>query len=130
MEQICAFQVAAKAVGKGRPRFGAGRVFTPKATVAFEKLMGWEAKLAMGKKPPVTGPVAVSIRVVRKRPKKTKLFSPGGDTDNFAKSILDAMNKIVFDDDRQVIALTATKLWGDADMITVIVADATRKAAA
>ena len=121
MEPFCAFQTATKAVGKGRPRFGGGRVFTPQATVRFEKLIGWEAKVRMGNRKPTPHPVAVSIVITRKRPKKTKLPAPSGDTDNFVKSILDGMNGIVFVDDRQVVQMNAMKQWGEADMITVIV---------
>lgn len=121
MTAFCAFQAATKAVGKGRPRFGGGRVFTPQATVRFERLIGWEAKAVMRGKRPTPHPVAVSIVITRKRPKKTKLPAPAGDTDNFVKSILDGMNGIVFVDDRQAVQIAAKKQWGDADMITVIV---------
>ena len=129
MEPFVSFQVAAIAVGKQRPRLGRGRVYTPKETVDFERLIGWEAKLAMKGRRPTHAPCVASIRITRKRPKKTKLYAPAGDTDNFAKSILDGMNKIVFDDDKQIVTVTATKHWGNCDMITVMIAEIQSEAA-
>jgi len=121
MDAFCSFSVAAKAVGKGRPRFAGGRVFTPKATVDFERMIGWHARIAMKGRRPTLNPCLVSVVITRKRPLKTKLAAPMGDTDNYVKSILDGMNKIVFVDDRQAIQISARKQWGAADMIYVLV---------
>lgn len=37
----------------------------------------------------------------------------GGDIDNFAKFVLDAMNNLIFPDDRHVVALVLTRLWAE-----------------
>lgn len=123
MEPFCAFQTATKAVPKERPRSSrySPTPYTPAKTVKFERLIGWEAKLAMKGKPPTKAVCEVSIVITMKRPKKTKLPLPRGDTDNYVKSILDGMNKIVFVDDVQASPVHAMKQWGEADMITVIV---------
>ena len=39
--------------------------------------------------------------------------APSPDIDNLAKSILDGMNRVVWDDDRLVVKLTACKKWGE-----------------
>lgn len=59
------------------------------------------------------GPVALLIESVRKRPKSTKLATPRGDTDNLAKTPMDALTKSqrVWVDDNQVVALVSTKRW-------------------
>lgn len=38
---------------------------------------------------------------------------PSGDVDNYAKSALDGLNSVVWDDDKQVVKLTAYKRWGE-----------------
>ena len=39
--------------------------------------------------------------------------SMGGDVDNLAKMVLDAMKQLAYVDDRQVVSLTSTKTWAD-----------------
>ncbi|QDP45890.1 MAG: hypothetical protein Tp1125DCM238401_3 [Prokaryotic dsDNA virus sp.] len=48
-----------------------------------------------------------------KRPKTTKRRDPRGDVDNYVKAILDSCNGIVWDDDDQILRLTASKRWED-----------------
>lgn len=51
------------------------------------------------------------------KPKTTKRDYPRGDTDNYAKAILDAMTKAgpFFEDDDQVTALMVTKRFAEPD---------------
>jgi Holliday junction resolvase RusA-like endonuclease len=44
---------------------------------------------------------------------------PVGDCDNYGKSVCDAMNGIVFADDRQVTALSVSKRYGLQDEVIV-----------
>jgi len=94
--------IPGRPVPKARPRLGVrGRkafVYTPPATKEYEKLVGWVAK-ATGCRP-VKMPVAVVLDVYIKR----KL-----DADNIAKSILDGLNGIVYEDDDQVVELLVRK---------------------
>ena len=115
------FEVATKPVPKGRPRFARGRVFTPSTTKNFEKLIHVQCGLAMTlqKFERLTGPVEVFIEFQYKRPKKTELSCPRADIDNLVKAVLDGINGIAFDDDKQVQCLFASKNWGEADLITV-----------
>lgn len=66
--------------------------------LAYKEQVGWQARQAMGRKEPLSGPVGVEI---------TAVISGGrpGDSDNLAKSILDGCNGVVWDDDRQVVEL-------------------------
>lgn len=110
-----------KPVPKGRPRFARGRVFTPKATANFEKTLGVIAKTQMLLKSMerFIGPVEMMIHFEYRRPKKTVLSSPRADLDNLMKAVGDALNGIVFDDDRQVVVLGGMKEWSHRDFITV-----------
>lgn len=58
-----------------------------------------------------TGPIEVRIVVSATRPKTSKLSHPRPDVDNYAKSVLDASNKILWDDDSQITHLLISKLW-------------------
>ncbi len=48
------------------------------------------------------------------RPIKTVKKRPKGDLDNYAKGILDSLNKVIWKDDDQVIELKLLKHWTDA----------------
>lgn len=100
------FTVPGRPVAKGRPRLGVrGRkayVYTPEHTREYEDAVGLCARVAMVGDV-LACPVAVAI----------DLFLYGNrriDVDNCAKSILDGMNGIVYEDDNQVVDLRVRKL--------------------
>ena len=114
------FVIPGKPVPKQRPRFGGGKVWTPKKTKDFENLVGYCANLAIIDQKlvcPVKAPVKLTIelysvgtlpyrcRVIRSSTGKSEAFEVG-DLDNLAKSMMDGMNKVVYDDDRQVVDLS------------------------
>jgi crossover junction endodeoxyribonuclease RusA len=79
-------------------------VYTPEKTKTYQQVVGWEAKKVCKK--PLKGPVAVFMR----------LFSMGRyDLDNVAKSILDGMNGICYEDDEQVSLLIVSKAKVDRE---------------
>jgi crossover junction endodeoxyribonuclease RusA len=94
--------IPGRPVPKGRPRLGMrgkkAYVYTPPVTKKYEKLVGWVAK-SVGCRP-VEGPVSVSLNVYA----RGKL-----DADNIAKSILDGLNGIAYEDDDQVVELLVRK---------------------
>lgn len=59
----------------------------------------------------LVGPLAVTIMVLCRRPKTSKLDAPKPDWDNYAKGVCDAMNKIVYEDDTQVVDAFVQKRW-------------------
>lgn len=101
---------------KQRPRMTRrGRVFTPQGTIDFEEAVR-EAWTESGL-PTTEGPCRVIIRL---RPKGfTVTVTPldgfkstaRGDVDNYAKAILDGLQREggAFNDDKQVIELTISK---------------------
>ena len=96
------FTIPGRPVPKGRPRLGhRGRkayVYTPPQTKEYEKLVGWVAKCNGCK--PAGEPVAVVLDIyVRRRM----------DVDNVAKSILDGLTGVAYEDDDQVVELLVRK---------------------
>lgn len=121
------FFVPSPIVGKGRPRLcrRSGRIFTPKKTKEYEKRCKIEAQQAMDKKSlePLSGAVGVYMIVAYPTPASRKSEqgqwcttgpSKYSDLDNILKSILDAMNKVVYVDDCVVCALKCTKRFAAA----------------
>ncbi len=85
---------------KQRPRFGRGRAYTPAETRGWEELLAWRFIEQHGR-PRLTCPVRVELYFGG--------VQPNQDIDNLAKSCLDALNGIAFEDDRQVVELVARK---------------------
>ena len=126
------FSVDGDPVGKQRPRFSRGHTYTPKKTVDYEKLIADKAKEAMGLTEPLETPVAVYIYANYKVPasysKQRRSDCLAGierpkkmDIDNVCKCVLDAMNGIVYVDDRQVVSLHATKRYDTISSVHVCV---------
>jgi len=130
---IYVFELKEKAIGKERPRFNTqtGKAYTPEKTQSFEELIKWTfiSKYKLKEKPSLR-PFKVEIRVVYKPSKsvtkqmllytKDKPCVVRPDVDNIAKIILDALNKIVYQDDSQVCDLHITKKYGEEDRITIV----------
>jgi Holliday junction resolvase RusA-like endonuclease len=63
---------------------------------------------------PIEGRLAAVIETVVERPRTTKLTDPNGDTDNYAKGPLDALQKAgVVTDDKQLVHLGATRRFAE-----------------
>ena len=126
--------VSGKPVPKGRPRFGRGRTYTPKTTRDYEARVSETAQEALqGAGIARTGGrVAVVVTALYGVPKSYRgkqrtdallgMSYPSADADNVLKSALDGMNNVVYEDDRQVVQLGATKRWareGEEEGLTI-----------
>lgn len=122
--------------GKGRPRFGCGRAYTDAKTRAYEKLVQQTYLASGGKR--LTGPVRLFVVAHHGIPtswnKAARRLALDGkvpatrkpDADNIAKIIMDALNGVAWEDDRQVVSLTVLKHYIDGDAhVSVMVDDAT-----
>lgn len=67
----------------------------------YKAVVGWEAKAAGAK--PSKMPFEVTIKVY------IDIKKPSMDVDNLAKSFLDGLNKVAWEDDRQVMKLQISK---------------------
>ena len=68
----------------------------------------------------IEGPIIVDLELFITRPKKTKLEYPKADVDNFAKAVLDVLNKKLWVDDSQIHKIYITKKWAEAGDHTYI----------
>ena len=129
----CDFEVEGKPVGKGRPRFrrmgNFVQAYTPANTAEYEKLVRLRFQNAGGM---ITDkPVKIEIVAFFAPPKSTRkkekaemlanriLPVKKPDCDNIAKIVLDALNKIAYKDDSQVIELSVKKLYSEVAKVSV-----------
>jgi Holliday junction resolvase RusA-like endonuclease len=119
-----------KIVPKGRPRFFRGHAVTPATTREFEKQVRDMALAQIkdgGDEVHFFGPIECTIYLYFKKPKtnKSDWCNNKKDVDNCAKAILDALNGILYEDDRQIVKLTVTKKWTHLkEFFTVEIRDA------
>lgn len=119
-------------IGKGRPRFGKGRVFTPPATVKYEQALGWAGKAAMVGSRPLETALIVVLEAYMPIPaswSNAKRASAAAndmpcvgkpDCDNIAK-LCDGLNKIVWVDDAQIVSIEVDKIYSDSPRLEVSV---------
>lgn len=122
------FEIKGVPKGKARPRFTKqGRAYTPKETRDYEREIADIAHNAAvvqnWRKADKSTPLMVEIKAIFPIPaswsKKQKQAAMCGeiyptvkpDCDNIAKVILDSLNGIVFDDDKQVVGLVVGKCY-------------------
>lgn len=120
-------------IGKGRPRaFRMGssvRLYTPKATAMWERVIATHAKAAMGYRDPLEGAISLDITFALPIPEswsKRRKAAPGEhisrpDLDNLLKAVLDGFNGIVFRDDSQITQLHANKVYAEEPGVFVMV---------
>lgn len=130
------FVVPGQPVGKGRPRAssrgGFVRMYTDAKTLSYEQVIAKQARYAMGHLEVLATPI--SMRIVSlysipvswsKRKQQLALngeLIPGKpDLDNVAKAVLDALNGVVYQDDKQVIRLVIEKSYSFEPRVEVYV---------
>jgi Holliday junction resolvase RusA-like endonuclease len=121
-----AFTIPAEPVAQGRPRAttigGFTRLYQPTETVKWQQQVRLFAVEAMSQLEgePIQGPVALNLafylprpgRLIHKRrPMPPCLADHKPDLDNLVKAILDGVNGVAFQDDRQVVQIMARKFY-------------------
>lgn len=122
-----AFVVPGTPVGKGRPKFARRgnfvSTYTPEKTASYENLVKVKAEEAMQGQQLFEGAVSIEIALFVTPPaswsqKKQRAALAGEiypttkpDWDNCGKGICDAINEIVFKDDKQVVDARVTKRY-------------------
>lgn len=108
--------------GKQRPRFGGGRTYTPQETLNKEAEIRF--LLRQEKAPKIAGAISLVMRCFFKKPKscpkKRTRPTVKPDLDNVLKTVLDAGNGILYDDDVQVVQATVEKHYGDPERIEIL----------
>lgn len=124
-------QILGEPVGKERPRFNrkTGVVYTPVKTKNYEQMIRNEYIKQGGKL--LNGEICVVIQAYFKIPKNTKkaekddminkLVRPTKkpDVDNIAKIVLDALQDVAFDDDKQVTSLIVSKDYDEEPRLII-----------
>lgn len=119
--------------GKARPRFSkSGHTYTPEKTRNYEAALRIEAQHAMAGAKPFEGPVRVTMTALFSVPQSWSQKKQAAallgidrptkkpDWDNIAK-LTDALNGVVWRDDRQVVCGSITKRYSDAPMLHIMV---------
>ncbi len=136
-------RLAGEPEGKGRPRFAraTGRAYTPANTRKYEAALRFAAQEAMGERAPLEGALFVTVTARLPVPaswsgKKQRAALAGDiwplagrDVDNYGKAAADALNTVVYRDDKQIVALTVVKVYGEKPEMRIVVRPAEQVAA-
>ena len=140
--------INAAPIAKGRPKFARMgnfvRAYTPKQTVTYENIVKAAVmeKMAVERLSMSFGPLRVELHFLMPIPQswsgKKKARAEMGeiapttkpDADNLAKAVLDAMNKLLFHDDSQIVELLIVKRYGNSPQTLIKVAPLDMKPAA
>lgn len=130
MDEVLNVHVFGLPVGQGRPRAfklpsGQIRMYDPatsrdwKRTVLAQVL---ERKPPSPAEGPLTMDLVFELRRPKSAPKRVQHPTTRPDLDNLLKAIKDALRGVVYRDDSQIVALTATKKYGQAPGVAIRVA--------
>ena len=129
--QKISFMVAGKPQAKQRPRFtSSGHVYTAPETANYENLVKLSYREKYGGmmlKNAIQADITVSVSIPKSVSKKKYWEMDAGrlfptkkpDCDNIIKSILDALNGVAYDDDKQVVKVSCVKKYGNKDGVLV-----------
>lgn len=131
------FDVPGEPGAKGRPRFstrgGFVKTYTDKKTELYESLVRNAYLNRYAEEPTVTGEVKVEIQahfgIPKSTSKKNRADMISGkirpmkkpDVDNIAKAILDALNGIAFEDDKNITELVIGKHYSESPHVEVCI---------
>ncbi|KEH90599.1 RusA family crossover junction endodeoxyribonuclease [Clostridium botulinum] len=124
--------VPGEPMGKQRPRMSTrtGKAYTPKKTVLYENWVK-ECYCISKDKKHLTGAIKAHIKVYMSIPKSTskkkrqEMISEKirptkkPDLDNIAKIILDSLNGLAYEDDKQIVSLQVNKFYGTEPKVIV-----------
>ena len=117
-------------VPKARPRFGNGRMFTPKKSADYEKYVAEQYKLQKGEifnEEPIDIKIRAYFRIPtsasqrKQRAMKVGMEVPTKrpDLDNIIKSITDGLNEVAYPDDKFIVSISATKEYAEEPRVEV-----------
>lgn len=131
MNEVIRITVPGQPQGKCRARVclrgGYARAYTPDSTAAYENLI----KLAYGNRGISVVPVELAVTAYYRIPKsfskrkRTEALSgvvrpqTKPDIDNVVKVVCDALNKVAYNDDTQVVKIVAEKYYGETPGLVV-----------
>lgn len=134
MSEPIIIELSGEPKGAGRPRFvrATGVAFTPADTRRYQSALRYAGQEAMNGRAPLDGPLRVSIVAAFPIPqswsKKKRAQALTGslwpvtrpDADNIVKQC-DALNEIVWRDDKQIVSAEITKRYSDRPALSIMV---------
>ena len=139
MSEIIHFRIDGTPVAQGRPRAttvnGRVKMYDPPKSRAYKKqveLIG-RSYMAKNQLKPLTGALRVTIQCYFKPPKsyskkrlkaiesRQELYTKKPDADNLGKAPTDALNKICFEDDAQIVEKIVTKQYAQEDYTEITI---------
>jgi Holliday junction resolvase RusA-like endonuclease len=140
MTFLVMFTVYGEPVAKGRPRFSTRgkfvQTYTPQKTRTYEAEVAMMAKAAMGSSEPLKGALDVYIYLSfpipasysKKRAQdclnEAIKHTKKPDADNCAKSIIDGMAGVIFNNDSQIVSLHVHKCYGEIAKSEIMIKEA------
>lgn len=122
------FEVAGEVIGKGRPRFTRqGRTYTPKKTLDYERAIKRKCSYLSKKSLRIKICAYLEVAGSHSKVKKSKMLmnllqcTKKPDVDNIVKVVLDALNKVAYQDDTQVVELVAIKRWSNTSKLKIVI---------
>jgi Holliday junction resolvase RusA-like endonuclease len=131
------FEVPGAPRGKGRPRFARRGNFvsthTDAKTASYENLIKLAASAAMRNRLPISSPccneIVSYVPIPKSFSKKKHSFAAAStlrpttkpDLDNVVKIVCDALNNVVYDDDKLIISMIAEKYYDERPRLEVTV---------
>lgn len=127
------FTIEGEPVGKGRPRHGKYKTYTPAKTKSVENNIAYLYKVNVGYY--FEGYVKLKLdlyySIAKSDSKKKKLMKLNNelrpnkkpDIDNVVKLVADALNEVAYKDDTQIIELECRKFYSDIPRIEITIED-------
>ena len=131
--------IPGKPIPKGRPKFARRgafvAIYTPEPTRVYEALVAEEAAASMNGSTPMKGPLELKMQIFMPIPvsysrkkaqgcrEQSMVPTKTPDWENIAKSVCDAFNGIVWDDDCQIVDAHVTKRFGEEPCVICIVTE-------
>lgn len=114
------FIINADPLPQPRPRFSRGRVYQPADITRYKECIKQKAMELANIPAPLEGKLKCTLKFFRRFKNTSRRY---GDLDNLAKGILDALNKIIYADDAQIVSLTAEKYQSDVPRIEISISE-------
>lgn len=120
------FEVLGKIRSKERPRINryTMNIYTPTGTKSYEYQIAQAYRTMFSSK--MNGDIKVEIiahfKISKANTKKIKPLTnctKKPDIDNIVKVVLDGLNKVAYEDDKQVIEVKALKVWDVVDYLQI-----------
>lgn len=128
-------EVPGEAIAKQRPRAtvigGHAKIYTPKETINYESYIKYIFSQKYPNFVPLESPISMAIHIFKTIPssqseKRKELMrkqeikpTTKPDIDNVAKLISDALNKLAYKDDNQIIELYVKKYYSDYPEVVI-----------